>query len=117
MSDLRFGIRVPGTKLAEDQALVFPTDYFEDPLPLTLLRCIAEYAKFSISNSLFFDVTEEESGGGIVETFEKVGPIEQKIVYSGSGTSGSGKASYPKVRKADSLARLLLLGGIGGVIR
>lgn len=113
--DLRWGSGAPGNKISDNQALSWPTDYFEDPLPIQLLRACAEYTSFSLNNSLFLDNTNAEAG--IIELTENVGPLQTTTVYSGGG-SGANGPKYPKVPKADNLMRLIaVVSGYGGVIR
>ena len=115
--DLRF--KPIGLAIASDQALCHPTDYFiTDPvsLPVQLQRACAEYAFFSISNTLFIDQSFSD-GPGIKLLKEKVGPIETETEWSGHGL-GSLTKQYPSVPKADKLMHQISIGsGQGGVYR
>lgn len=116
--DLRWGSFIPGTKISEDQALCFPTDYFiVDPvvLPISLKRAIAEYTRWSISSGLFID-NDGSSGPGIKFLKEKVGPVETETEWSGSGNGSLGR-KYPVVAKADKLMEKITISGQGGVYR
>ena len=113
--DLRWGPGAPGDFIDEDQALVWPRDYFVLPLPLQLLRACALYAEYSIGDNLFIDNTN--ASASITELTENVGPIQTTTKYSGSGLGANGP-KHPKVSKADDLMRLIsILGVTGGVIR
>jgi hypothetical protein len=117
--DLRWGDKAPGLTISETQALSYPTDYFiVDPvaLPVQLKRATAEYLRYSLTNSLFIDNTMV-SGPGIKSITERLGPLETKTVWSGSGVGSVGR-KHPIVSKADGLMRQITLGSSsGGVIR
>ena len=115
--DIRWGNRVLGNKIAEDQALVFPTDDFiTDPvsLPLCLTRACAEYGFYSIDNDLFLN--NDNTTPGVKRILETVGPIIEETEWTGGGLGSSGQ-SYPKVTKADRLMKSITTGQSGGVIR
>jgi len=114
--DIRWGPGVQGTPLDADQALIFPTNYFTDPLPLPLLRACFEYAFYAVDNVLFIDKNNVTDGVGVVQSKRRVGPIETSTRYSGSGLGAPGK-KYPKVPKADALMKMLSSVGSGGAIR
>lgn len=114
--DIRWGPGVQGDVLTEDQALVFPTNYFTDPLPLPLVRACFEYAFYAVSKSLFIDKDMVTDGVGVIQSKRRVGPIETSTLYSGSGLGAPGR-KYPKVSKADALMKMLSSVGIAGVIR
>lgn len=107
--DIKWGPGVLGSLLDVDQALVFPTTYFTDPLPLPLVRACFEYAFFLVDNSLFLN-TAGSTKGNITRELDKVGPLMTEIVY-GSTTSS------PKATKADKLMKMVSNVGAGGVIR
>lgn len=112
--DLRWGSLIPGDPIATDQALIFPTTYYEtDPvsLPVSLKRATAEYTAWSISNGLYINDTLT-SESNIKYKKEKLGPIEEEIEYFSKSTS-----NYPKVTKGDALMRSLSFTQQGGVIR
>lgn len=114
--EIRWGPKVPGVLLDQDQALSFPTTYFQDPLPVPLLRSIAEYGLFVITGDLFINNDRVTDGGGIIRLLETVGPISTETAYSGSGL-GSIMGKWPVLPKADSLARQVVITSVGGVIR
>lgn len=116
--DLRWGDKVPGNEISEDQALCFPTDYFiVDPvaLPIQLVRATAEYTRWVTTSSLFLD-NDGSKGPGIKFLKEKVGPVETETEWSGSGDGSMGR-KYPIVAKADALMQKITLSGQGGVYR
>jgi hypothetical protein len=117
--DLRWGDKVPGLTISETQSLSYPTDYFiVDPvaLPVQLKRAMAEYLRYSLTNTLFINNTVI-NGPGIISLTETLGPLETKTVFSGSGDGSVGR-KYPIVSKADVLMRQITFGSSnGGVIR
>ncbi len=114
--DIRWGAGVPGNPLDTDQALIFPTDWFTDPLPLPLLRATFEYAWYAIANSLFIDSNQVTEGGVKIRELDKVGPLMTETAWSSAGKGKTG-ARYPKVTKADRLMAMLSTSAQGGVIR
>jgi len=116
--DLRWGDAAQGCAIAEDQALVYPTDYWiTDPvsLPQALERATFEYAFYAIDNDLFLD-NSGAGGPGIKRILEKVGPIEEETEYTGGGLQSVGR-KYPVVSKADGLMKQISNSIQGGVYR
>lgn len=116
--DLRWGSRISGSPIAEDQALCFPTDYYiTDPvsLPRELERATAEFAFYAIDNNLFIDNSGED-GPGITFLKEKVGPIETETEWSSSGRGSLGR-TYPSIPKGDMYMNRLVTAQKGGVYR
>lgn len=100
-----FGPDVLGIKLVVTQALRFPRAYLFDPeyscvpitgVPAKLKNAIAEYAlrELITPGSLQPDPIESDTGLQVLSTTEKVGPIEERITYTGSAAKT--RKSFPK---------------------
>lgn len=113
--DLRWGGGVQGLKIADTQALVWPSTWFLLPVPTQLVNACNEYAFFLIKNKLFID-DDGVSGGAITRLLKKIGPIMTETAF-GLGTANR---KNPKVIKADAMMKQVVVGGFssnGGVIR
>lgn len=93
--DLVWGPNLRGLVLVQGQSLMFPRQYLyskQSPcLPLTgvpakLKYAVAEYAlrEMITPGSLMPDPVVNETGMQVASTFEKVGPIEERVIYTGS---------------------------------
>lgn len=97
-----------GDKYLETQALEFPRVYddADDPqMPVKMQQAVAEYALRALTGELAPDPTTDDTGGRVLEKFEKVGPLEERTRYS-EGTAGTSVLKpYPA---ADMLLRGLI---------
>jgi hypothetical protein len=115
--DMVYGQRYKGTVFSATQAKLWPRDNVvangfdleTDVLPTRLLSALAEAAERSAGGTLLPDVTT--ATGEVVETTNKVGPIEESIRYR-EGTSVQ-RPTYPAI----SLILKPLLRDAGGAIR
>lgn len=80
-------------------------------VPDKLRQATVEYASRALASGLMPDPITSENGRSINRTFEKVGPIESEIAYSGAVAQ-----IFKKFPEADMLLRDFILGN-GGVIR
>lgn len=111
-----------GARDGGSQRLSWPRDYAYDKtgnliegIPNNLKQAVSEYAVRSIANALMTDPSFDAYGGSITRRYEKVGPIEEEVVYSGGSVYVFSFKPYPE---ADELIKPLLKGyGTGGVIR
>lgn len=96
--DARFGSLIAGSKVEEDQALVFPTDAF-DGVPANVKKAAYEYAVRASEGPLAPDLESHASGYQVSRAFEKVGPIEERTDFAimGPGATRQVWQSYPSV--------------------
>jgi hypothetical protein len=98
----RFRIRYP--KFNDEQALPFPIVYPDDTetaqMPVKMQQAVAEYAMRALTAELAPDPTTD-SGGRVIETMQKVGPLEQMTKYS----EGSAPVLIKPYPAADMLMR------------
>lgn len=88
----RWRDRLKGRREFEAQALSFPRvglrdrdGYKVEGVPIRLKQAISEYALRAVDTTLLPDPTVADSGRPIVETSEKVGPIEETTRYQEGG--------------------------------
>jgi hypothetical protein len=98
--EIRFGARVIGNKIFEEQALSWPRentgfdslDYDEDteegPIPVNWKKACFEYAVRVSANPLAPDPAVDASGVSMVTTMQKAGPVEQRFATA-SGSSNA----------------------------
>lgn len=101
---------VGGSSLLGHQPLCFPRTVFSG-IPEVLKMATVEYAVRSMSDDLLPDPVLDESGMQVRRRYEKVGPIEEEVVYQSS--NGTLFKAYPA---ADALLKTLI-SDFAGVYR
>lgn len=104
------GDRLKDGTLFGQQSLCFPRTAFHG-IPETLKMATVEYAVRSLDGPLMPDPVVEETGQMVRRRSEKVGPIEEELVYQNS--IGEIFKTYPE---ADRLIKPLITE-VGGVYR
>lgn len=111
--DVRWGHMLVGRRATAVQALEFPRNLWS-VVPEGIKKACAEYAVRALDAPLMPDLARDESGFQVLETDEKVGPIQEKKKYASSNV-GIGFQMYPS---ADALMRPFLgANALGRVIR
>jgi hypothetical protein len=119
--ELFFGCRLYGFKATSEQALQFPRIYLYDSLgaaitgvPTKVKNALFEYAYrvLKTGTELVPDPVIDPSGMQVQATFEKVGPIEERITYTGSE-----RVLLPPYPKADAWLKEFMSGGQGSSYR
>lgn len=121
--DLMWGPQLRGHVLLSTQALLFPRQCLfskQRPcvaltgVPKNLKNAVAEYAlrEMITPGSLMPDPVVSETGMQVEASFEKVGPIEERIKYTGSVAVT--RKSFPK---ADRWMYEFITGTDGGSFR
>lgn len=82
-------------------------------IPERLKQSVSEYAVRALSSSLLTDPTTDATGRVVSSKLEKVGPIEEAVVYETGTASTNILGVYPA---ADLLLKDFL-GSVGGVLR
>ena len=82
-------------------------------IPDKLRQATSQLALRAITGDLMRDPTVDLSGRQVIETYDKVGPIETKRVFVG----GSQQSIFQKFPEVDRLMSELVAGGQGGVSR
>lgn len=113
--DARWGSLLASVRTTDTQALEFPRKKWEG-IPETLKKATCEYAVRALIQPLAPDPVVDESGHTVLESKEKVGPIEETKKYADYSSDGIVWRVYPS---ADAYMRPLLnAGAVGGrVIR
>lgn len=93
-----------------EQVLEFPRTIFSG-IPIALKHAVAEYAERALAGALMPDPYTDATGGSLILTRDKVGPIETEQRYSGGVVQ-----IFKKYPAADRLLVGLISSG-GGVIR
>lgn len=102
-----------------EQSLEFPRTYLYSVtgfsitgIPELLKQAVAEYAERALVSVLMPDPQVEATGGQVIKTFDKVGPVETEREYVG----GSSIQIFQKYPAADRLLSSFI-SSRGGVIR
>lgn len=112
--DIRWGYMLVSTKATDLQSLEFPRKVWLGVVPEGIKKACAEYAVRALDGPLMPDLSRDESGLQVLETDEKVGPIQEKKKFA-SGSVGIGYQMYPS---ADAYMRPFLgANALGRVIR
>lgn len=114
--DLRWGCKLTGQPVAEDQALILPQNYLYttlgtlvDGVPLQVQKAVIEYALLANAGTLY--KAAQSDTGAIKSTKKKVGPIETQTVYQDYTQNDS---SFSKHTKPDRMVSCYFGFGASG---